>query len=234
MIHKILIVEDDLGLGQGIKLALSSDRLMLEHVTNLSDAENKIKVQSYDLIILDINLPDGNGLEYLAASRQEMTGKVILLTANDMETDIVSGLELGADDYITKPFSLMVLRARVNAQLRQKPATTSSDLAASAQWIIDDFDFDFDRMVYKKSGVIVELSKTEQRLLRLLLENKGQKLMRETLIRKIWSEDLDYVDENALSVSIKRLRDKLEDNPSKPQYIITIYGIGYMWVQNHV
>ena len=147
---------------------------------------------------------------------------MILITANDMETDIVVGLESGADDYITKPFSLAVLRARVNTQLRKTAA-------GETRICIDAFAFDFERMEYRKNGAEVTLSKTEQKLLRLLVENRGRVLSRADLVDRIWTDGAEYVDENALSVTVKRLRDKLEETPSKPQYLKTVYGIGYTW-----
>ena len=148
---------------------------------------------------------------------------MILLTANDMEMDIVTGLESGADDYITKPFSLAVLRARVNAQLRRGAHPQASCVE------IDAFRFDFDRMDFRKAGQPVELSKTEQKLLRLLVENRGRTLSRAMLVDRIWTDGAAFVEENALSVMVKRLRGKLEDNPSAPKYLKTVYGIGYTW-----
>ena len=171
-------------------------------------------------------MPDGNGLDLLRALRRESEVPVILLTANDLETDIVAGLELGADDYITKPFSLAVLRARVNTQLRR----TAAPQAERVQ--LDGFTFDFGRMEFSRNGVPVELSKTEQKLLRLLVEHRGQTLTRAALVDRIWTDGAEYVDENALSVTVKRLRDKLEDMPSKPRYIKTVYGLGYTWAVN--
>ena len=144
----------------------------------------------------------------------------------DLETDIVAGLELGADDYITKPFSLAVLRARVNTQLRR----TAAPQAERVQ--LDGFTFHFGRMEFSRNGVPVELSKTEQKLLRLLVEHRGQTLTRAALVDRIWTDGAEYVDENALSVTVKRLRDKLEDMPSKPRYIKTVYGLGYTWAVN--
>ena len=141
-----------------------------------------------------------------------------------MEMDVVTGLESGADDYITKPFSLAILRARVNAQLRRNSAASYSAVE------IDVLSFDFDRMEFCKDGQPIELSKTEQKLLRVLVENRGQTLTRAALVDRIWVDGGEYVDENALSVTVKRLRDKLEEVPSKPQYLKTVYGIGYTWV----
>ena len=145
---------------------------------------------------------------------------VILLTANDTDMDIVAGLEQGADDYITKPFSLSVLRARVNTQLRKNAA-----LSSTKTFQIDGFLFQFDQMQFSKDGVPIELSKTEQKLLRLLVENQGIVMSRADLVDRIWTDGAEYVDENALSVTIKRLRDKL----GAQKQIQTVYGIGYMW-----
>ena len=221
--QKILLLEDDTTLGNGIRLALQSPSVQITLCRTLAQAQNAVADNSYDLLILDINLPDGSGLELLEQVRQSSNLPVILLTANDMEMDVVTGLESGADDYITKPFSLAILRARVNAQLRRGMSTKTSCIE------IDGFQFDFEQMEFRKAGQSIELSKTEQKLLRILVENRGQTLPRATLIDRIWTDGAEYVDENALSVTVKRLRDKLEDTPSSPQYLKTVYGIGYTW-----
>lgn len=221
--NHILIIEDDKTLSSGIALALRSSDLEIHQASSIREAQISINAKDFQLILLDINLPDGSGLDFLKEFRQFSHKPVILLTANDTETDIVTGLELGADDYITKPFSLAVLRARVNTQLRRIQPLSSERLS------IGEFLFDFENMVFTKGGIPVELSKTEQKLLRLLAVNRGRTLVRAELVDRIWSDGAEYVDENALSVTVKRLRDKLEDNPSAPQYIKTVYGIGYTW-----
>ena len=209
---KVILLEDDAVLGQGICLALKSEELKADLCRSLDEVRNR-SVSDYDLLILDVNLPDGNGLDFLRELRHgRCTTPVILLTANDMETDVVVGLESGADDYITKPFSLAILRARVNARLR-----TEQRQAASV-YQTDPFLFDFDHMFFRKSGLQIELSKTEQKLLRILLDNRGMTVSRAVLVDRIWSDGAEYVDENALSVTMKRLRDKLEDDPSRPTY----------------
>ncbi len=222
--RNVLIVEDDRALAKGICIALKSDDIIPLSCHTLTSAKQEIAEKSFDLFLLDLNLPDGNGLDLLP----DLAGvaPVIILTANDLETDIVTGLESGADDYITKPFSLAVLRAKVNSQLRKASERKAGRLE------ISDFVFDFDRLEYHKNGQPVELSKTEQKLLKMLVENKGQTLERAMLVDRIWTDGAEFVDENALSVTVKRLRDKLEDNPSKPVYIKTIYGIGYTWAVN--
>ena len=224
--YHLLLIEDDGALGRGICLALEGGGLEVTVCRSLAEGRRALESGAFDLLILDINLPDGNGLDFLRALRREHAVPVILLTANDLETDIVAGLELGADDYITKPFSLAVLRARVNAQLRR----TAAPQAERVQ--LDGFTFDFGRMEFSRNGVPVELSKTEQKLLRLLVEHRGQTLTRAALVDRIWTDGAEYVDENALSVTVKRLRDKLEDTPSKPRYIKTVYGLGYTWAVN--
>ena len=221
--QKILLLEDDTALGNGIVLALNSESLEITLCGTLAEAKAAYRPNDFQLLIIDINLPDGSGLDFLRELRRNDNVPVILLTANDMEIDIVSGLESGADDYITKPFSLAVLRARVHARLRRTAPSSTACYETEA------FRFDFERMEFKKAGQTVELSKTEQKLLRLLVENRGQTLSRSLLIDRIWTDGAAYVDENALSVTVKRLRDKLEDTPSKPQYLKTVYGIGYTW-----
>lgn len=222
--RQILIVEDDMALSNGIALALKGEDLVFIKAYTLQEARKVVMGQEIDLIILDINLPDGNGLEFLEWFKAKHEKPVILLTANDLETDIVTGFEMGADDYVTKPFSLMILRARVGAQLRKGQVVVKNDYA------IDDFSFDFEKMNFSKKGVAIELSKTEQKLLRLLVENKGNTLTRGQLVDQIWSDGAEYVDENALSVTVKRLRNKIEETPSNPHYIKTVYGLGYVWV----
>ena len=222
----ILLLEDDAALGQGIRFALENDGIQVELCAALSQAQSILPSKDFDLLILDVNLPDGSGLDLLREARRTSTVPIILLTANDLETDIVYGLESGADDYITKPFSLAVLRARVNAQLRRGVP------AQGATVELDGFSFDFEWMEFRKSGQPIKLSKTEQRLLRVLVENRGRVLPRETLLERIWPDGAQYVEENALSVTVKRLRDKLEDSPSKPRFLKTVYGIGYTWAVN--
>ncbi|MBO5279385.1 MAG: response regulator transcription factor [Lachnospiraceae bacterium] len=213
---KIMIVEDDHALNNGIALSLGGTDIQTVLAFTLEQAE-KLLNEGVDLIILDINLPDGSGLDFCRKLRKTSKVPIIFLTANDMEVDIVTGLETGADDYITKPFSLMVLRARVNAVLRRK-------LPAEQMFEQGGFSFDFDRMIFLTEGQSVGLSKTEQKLLKLLVQNIGNTLSRELLIDRIWSDGAEYVEENALSVTVRRLREKLPGAPIK-----TVYGIGYVW-----
>jgi DNA-binding response OmpR family regulator len=221
----ILILEDDDALCTGFELALAAQDRQFALCHDIGAARAALADGSPDLFIIDINLPDGSGLDFCAELRAAGYGApILMLTANDTELDMVLGLESGADDYVTKPFSLAVLRARVDALLRRG----SYDGKVSA----DNFAFDFEALIFKKNGRPVELSKTEARLLRILYSNKGQTIPRERLLTLIWRDGAEYVDENALSVAIRRLRAKLEDEPSNPQFIKTVHGIGYKWAVN--
>ena len=221
-LERLLLLEDDLALGEGVRLALQSEERPVTLCRTLAEARRALDEDGpFALLILDVNLPDGSGLSLLAEAKSR--APVILLTANDMETDIVAGLELGADDYITKPLSLAVLRARVNTQLRRGKSDGSGLVE------VGEFTFDFARMEYRKAGQLVELSKTEQKLLKVLVQNRGITLSRGDLLDRVWTDGAEYVEENALSVTVKRLRDKLEDVPSKPKYLKTVYGVGYTW-----
>ena len=211
---KFLIVEDDTALNNGIALSLSGDDAIQAY--SIAEAQNKLD-ERIDLIILDINLPDGNGVNFCRKIRKTSQVPIIFLTANDMEIDIVTGLESGADDYITKPFSLAVLRARINTVLRRKQPVSN-------KYEDDCFSFDFENMLFFANGRPVELSKTEQKLLKIFVFNRGTTLSRDNLIDKVWGTGSEFVEENALSVTVKRLRQKLSGIPLK-----TVYGIGYVW-----
>lgn len=224
MMERIFLLEDDATLSRGISMALCGNGRTVILADSIAQARQKLAETQFDLLILDINLPDGSGLELLRTLRSHGDATpVILLTANDLELDEVTGLEAGADDYITKPFSLAVLRARVNAQLRRGIAQPSTRME------MGPFLFDFEQMHFRKDGITVELSKTEQKLLRVLVENRGHAVPRATLVDRVWTDGAEFVEENALSVTVKRLRTKLEKDPAKPEYLKTVYGIGYTW-----
>lgn len=224
--YQILIVEDDISLNNGILLSLRHNDYNFSQCFTLQEARELFKSNVYHLILLDINLPDGNGFDLCKEIRANSKVPILIITANDMEIDEVTGLSLGADDYITKPFSLMVLRARVEALLRRASMNQSSQI-----YRIDDYVFDFSSMHFTKKTAEVILSKTEQKLLKVLLDNKGNIVKRDSLVDRIWTDGAEYVDENALSVCISRLRNKLEEIPAKPKYIQTIYGLGYSWME---
>lgn len=218
MTEYIIITEDDRALARGLERALDKEGRDITLCAGMDEARTALETGNCDLMILDVNLPDGSGFDFLREIREKSDVPVMMLTVNDMEADIVSGLEAGADDYMTKPFSLAVLRARVNTLLRRRRRVRRAVR-------IDGYSFDFDAMEFFHEGRRVELSKTEQRLLRALVDNAGTALTRGQLVDRIWTDGAEYVDENALSVAVKRLRDKLEAS----KYIKTVYGIGYKW-----
>ena len=241
--HHILIIEDDVTLAGCLCRALQSNGTEVLYCTTLREARQLLEKQQtegeqYALVLLDVNLPDGNGFDFLQEIKSKYDICVIMLTANDMETDIVAGLNAGADDYITKPFSLAVLRARVETQLRRVQAQARQKgerlqeengwnaLGDNDDWIVDGpYRFHFPKMLFMHGEEQIELSKSEQKLLRVFLENRGITLTREKLLDHIWSVDAEFVDENTLSVTVKRLRDKL----NAQDRIRTVYGIGYRW-----
>lgn len=221
--NTILIVEDDVTLCRGIALSLQNETNQVLQAGGITEATRLFSEKEISLVVLDINLPDGNGLDFCSWLRKRSEVPVLFLSANDLETDIVSGLALGGDDYITKPFSLAVLRARVAALLRR-----SGSKVKSSRLQTGPFEFDFEQLYFTKNGREVFFSRTEQKLLQLLVSNPGITLPREVLLDKVYGTG-EFVEENALSVTVRRLRNKLEEEPSKPRYIKTVYGIGYTW-----
>lgn len=221
---RILIVEDDSQLNKGLCKALSEPDRKIYTCFSIKGARAQLDAVQIDLVLLDIGLPDGSGLNLLTelkAMNPELP--VVLLTANDTDIEIVEGLESGADDYITKPFSLSVLRARINTQLKRNLKNRSNKKI----YITDKYNFDFEAMKFCVNGEEVSLSKNEQKLLLILVSNKNITISREKLIDFIWTDEENFVYGNALSVTVKRIRDKLDTN----EEIKTIYGIGYSWVE---
>ena len=215
----IQIVEDDRALSDGIVLALKEPDLEFIQDAAVREAKESFGEKYPELIILDVNLPDGSGYDYLKWVRERSQLPVLVLTANDMEMDEVMGLTLGADDYMAKPFSLAVLRARIQALMRRGRSQSSYVYEE------DGLFFDFGSLVFTREGQPLSLSVNEQKLLRLFVENRGRVLTRNILIDRLWSDGGEYVDENALSVAVKRLRDKL----NAAGKIKTVYGVGYTW-----
>lgn len=221
---QIVIVEDDTDLLNGLCKALKDDTRKIFGCEDLKSAREQIFLSNPALVVLDVNLPDGSGLDLVKEIREKnLKTSVIVLSANDTDMDVVKGLELGADDYVTKPFSLSVLRARVNNCLRKNTAASQGDEIKTGK-----YSFDFEKMVFLVDEGEVSLSKIEQRLLKMLVSNAGLTVSRDELIDRLWTDGAEFVDENALSVAIKRLRDKLDAKDS----IKTVYGIGYMWVKS--
>ena len=225
-----MLLEDDEALGRGICMALETPNCTVTHCSTRLQAIKILQGVVFDLLILDINLPDGSGLELLRTLRQNGTSTpAILLTANDLELDEVTGLEAGADDYITKPFSLAVLRARIEVQkrrIREQRENQSIKSILPNCYVIENLKFDFERLCFFKGEEELSLSRNEQKLLQIFLKNQGRILTREILMERLWQDGAEFVDENALSVTINRLRKKIE---GETKYIQTVYGQGYIW-----
>lgn len=222
--YNIMIVEDDKMLNQGMSFNFQMDGFNVISVFTLKEAEEKINTEEIDIILLDVNLPDGSGFEFCKKIRENYKNPIIFLTACDMELDIITGLRIGADDYVTKPFSINILRERVMAVLRRYGKGNETPKVIK----INEFTFDFDKMTVKKNNESIVLAPTEYKVLKKLVTEKGQVLTRQALLEEIWEND-QYIEEHALTVNINRLRSKIEDNPSKPKYIKTVYGVGYTW-----
>ncbi len=233
----IQIVEDDKTLSEGISISLGdyADSFYKEYKIEAAKAGYDKYGKEISLIILDLNLPDGIGYDYLKYVRERSNVPVLILTANDLEMDEVTGLTMGADDFLTKPFSLAVLRARVNALVRRSQMAgnresgdenATSRIKNSGVYEIDDMVFDFDKLTFKKGEEELFLSVNEQKLLKIFLDNKGMLLTRDTLIERLWGDSGEYVEENALSVTVNRLRSKIEST-GEVKHINTVYGQGY-------
>jgi DNA-binding response OmpR family regulator len=214
---KILYIEDDPNLRSGLALALSSDQIEVIEASSIRIASELFQERTIDLILLDVNLPDGNGFDLCKYFRLSSNIPIIFLTVNDTEIDMVSAFRLGAVDYVTKPFSIMVLRERILLALRQ---SGGKDTIFSQ----GNFQFNFSTYEYQVSGETVILSTVEQKILKLLVSNSRRIIPRERMIDAVWSVEGEFIDDNALTAAVKRLRSKIGANAIK-----TVYGLGYMW-----
>ena len=212
----ILVAEDEARLRTIIRDYFTAHGLTCALAKDGEEALERLRERDYDAVLLDVLMPNLDGFAVCRAVREGSGVPILFLTALGGEKDVLRGYALGADDYVTKPFSLAVLRARVNNLLRR---------AHSRRTVLElpPFTFDFQEMTYTRNGVPLELSRTEQRLQRLLAEHRGQTLPRARLLEQVWDGG-EFVDENALSVAVNRLRAKLTDAP-----IRTVYGVGYVW-----
>ncbi|MGL4911843.1 MAG: response regulator transcription factor [Romboutsia sp.] len=221
---EILLLEDDKSLNRGISFKLKKEGYNVHIAFNIKEAEEIFKNNHIDLIISDVGLPDGNGFDFCEETRRTSNVHIIMLTALDQEVDIVTGYEVGADDYITKPFSLMVLISKINAVMKR---ISSTSIATKNIISCDKLEFNYVDNKLSKDSEELLLSKNEGRLLRYLMENSCQTVTKEQLIEALWDIDGNFVDENTVAVNIRRLRQKVEENPSSPEYIKNIRGIGY-------
>lgn len=217
---KILIIEDDSGLGRGISFALEQEGYETAAVKTIAEGRRLLEKEMPDAVLLDLNLPDGDGIDFCRELRERSDLPVLMLTARDMEVDEIMGLKSGADDYITKPFSLSVLKVRLEKILQRKKQTEAEGQILSS----GDMRMDLQKLKVFQGGKELELSMTEFRLLQYFLENKNRVLLKEQILQRIWDADGNFVEENTLSVNISRLRRKIGGT-----CIRTIQGMGYLW-----
>lgn len=218
---KILIIEDDSDLREGLAFALELEGYETAQARTLRDARALLEETPWDLLLLDCNLPDGSGFDLVAELHGVCATPVFMLTARNTEMDEVKALELGVADYMSKPFSLAVLRARIRRILQ---AQTPSAMVTSGGITIDRKAAQVFRGEKK-----IDLSKIEYQLLCYLVENREQVLTKEQILARVWDAQGKFVDENTLSVTIRRLRAKIERDPKHPELIRTLHGIGYVW-----
>ena len=219
----ILFVEDDDTIAMGVEYSLKQDGFQVSLAYRLEEARDLLKRQPFDLVLLDLGLPDGSGYALCKEIRAAGDTPIIILSARDEEASIVLGLDLGADDYITTPFRLRELISRMNAVLRRRGPVEAGDRAIACGDVIV---FAQQAKVYK-NGHEVLLTALEYRLLLTLVLNQGRVLTRSQILGSIWDVDEDFVNGNTLTVYIKRLREKLEDDPQNPALIKTVRGLGY-------
>lgn len=218
---KILIVEDDESIRLGLKYYLEQENFETVLAENKRQAEELFS-KEIGLILLDINLPDGNGFDLLKKCKQQRDIPVIFLTANDAEVSIVMGLDMGADDYITKPFKARELVSRIKSVLRRTSTKTETSTIQ-----IQNITIDLKQAKVFKMGTDVMLTALEYKILLVLALNPGTVFSREKILADIWDVNEDFVNDNTLTVYIKRIREKIEDNPNQPKIIETVRGIGY-------
>lgn len=222
---RLLLLEDDQSLIDGMVYALTKEGFALDVAMTVREARAQLAVQAYDLLLLDQKLPDGSGLALCEEVRAGGNAvPIIFLTAMDEEIQVIRALDAGGDDYITKPFKLGELCSRIRAQLRR-----SGMLRQQEQEPVSEGTVRIEGGRAYRAGEPLELTATELRLLACFLRNRGQVLTREQLLAALWDEDANFVDDNTLSVYIRRLREKVERDPSAPQHLRTVRGLGYEW-----
>ena len=222
---KILLLEDDLSLNNGLSFVFKKQGFELSIARTLKEAEGMWKDGKYDLLILDVSLPDGCGFEFCKKVRLTSKVPIIFLTASEEETSIIMGLDIGGDDYITKPFKLGVFVSRINALLRRANSFQAMDTELQSNGIKVLL---LQGQVFK-NGVLLDLTAVEYKLLCLFMRNPNMVLTKEQILDKLWDCDGNYIDSSTLTVYMRRLRMKIEDNPSEPQMLRTVRGMGYKW-----
>lgn len=229
---KLMLLEDDEAIAMGLKYSLEKEGYAVDHAHTVKEALDLYDSGDFDLCILDVNLPDGNGYEVCKHIKDKDDTPILFLTAYDDEVNVIMGLELGADDYICKPFRVKELMARIKTVLRRSGKASPLDGAK-----VDHIELK-DVRVYPNEAKVtkltegaekdLELTAVEYRLLLTFINNRGNVLARSRLLEDLWDVSGDFVNDNTLTVYIKRLRDKIESDPANPQIIRTVRGMGYI------
>ena len=228
---RILILEDDVSLADGLRYSLEKNGYAVDAAESVGEAKALLAREQYDLLLLDVTLPDGTGFEVCEAVRgQENQVPIIFLTASDEEMNVIRGLDCGGDDYIGKPFKLGELLSRIRALLRRAGVVRREDgLARQDRLVCGDIQIDLAGSRVFLKGKKLELTQVEYRLLCLLVRSCGRVVTREIIFEELWDASGNFVDDNTLSVYIRRLREKVEEDPSRPEHLMTARGFGYCW-----
>jgi DNA-binding response OmpR family regulator len=221
--YEVLILEDDENLNRGISFILQKESYKVYSCFTLREAAEILKICMPQIIICDITLPDGNGLNLIRRIRKNSNAHIICLTAQDQEMDQIMGYEAGADDYITKPFSLSVLVLKIEAYLKKQKLANNDTIKTG------DLEVNYKELKILKNGREIPVTKNEWKLLQLFLDHPKQIITKTQLLDKIFDSEQNYVDDNTIAVNIRRLREKLELNTAEPEYIKNVRGIGYLW-----
>ncbi|HJD46797.1 MAG TPA: response regulator transcription factor [Candidatus Mediterraneibacter norfolkensis] len=225
----IFFVEDDLSLINGLSFAIRKQGYELTTARTREEAERLWAKGGYDLVILDVTLPDGSGFDLCRKIRESSKVPIMFLTAADEETDIIMGLDIGGDDYMTKPFKLAVFLSRINALLRRSDNFAQEQTKAGTELNSNGIRVQLLKQEVTKNGVPVDLTASEYKLLCLFMENADIVLAPEKILSRLWDCDEKYIDNNTLTVYIRRLRTKIEDDPADPRKIVTVRRMGYKW-----
>lgn len=220
---KLFVLEDDAAIGMGLSYSLKDEGYDVTVAKNVKSAYEILNKETFSLYILDLTLPDGSGYDVCREIKKSGDFPVIFLTAYDDEVNVVMGLELGADDYISKPFRVKELLARIKSVLRRYSKDSPDGIVSVGSIKVNTNE----AKIYKNGAEII-LTAMEYKLLLIFINNRGKVLSRQRLLEDIWDVAGDFVNDNTLTVYIKRLRDKIEEDPAKPQIIKTVHGLGYI------
>lgn len=227
--RRLFLLEDDLSLIKGLSFAVKKQGYEIEVARTTLEADRLWAEGKYDLAVLDVSLPDGSGFDFCKKIRRRSKVPIMFLTAADEETDIIMGLDIGGDDYMTKPFKLAVFLSRLNALLRRSENFNENTGTAATELASGGIRVRLLAGEAEKNGKPLDLTASEYKLLCLFMEHPGAVLSPEQILGRLWDCNDNYIDNNSLTVYIRRLRTKIEDDPGKPKRIVTVRGMGYKW-----